>query len=38
MVENNVAIPRKLKKPATSVTVVNTIDDDCAGSWPIAVS
>ena len=27
-----VARPKKLKKPATSVTVVKMIDDDCAGS------
>ncbi len=26
------ARPRKLKNPATSVTVVKIIDDDCAGS------
>lgn len=35
--ENRVAIPRKLKKPVTSVTVVRRIDEDWAGSWPIAV-
>ena len=28
----SVAIPRKLKNPVTSVTVVRTIEDDCAGS------
>jgi hypothetical protein len=32
IVERSVAIPKKLKKPTTSVTVVNMIDDDCAGS------
>ena len=26
--ENNVANPKKLRKPTTSVTVVNTMDDD----------
>lgn len=30
MLDSAVAIPRKLKKPATSVTVVRMIDDDCA--------
>ena len=25
-------MPRKLKKPVTSVTVVRMIEDDCAGS------
>ena len=30
--EKMVANPRKLKNPATSVTVVKMIDDDCAGS------
>ncbi len=34
---SSVAIPRKLKKPTTSVTVVRIMDDDCAGSWPNAV-
>lgn len=29
---SNVAMPRNEKKPAISVTVVKTIDDDCAGS------
>jgi hypothetical protein len=32
--EKSVAIPRKEKKPQTSVTVVSTIEDDCAGSCP----
>lgn len=32
-----VAIPRKLKKPTMSVTVVMMIDDDCAGSRPTDV-
>lgn len=31
---NSDAMPRKLKKPATSVTVVNMMEEDCAGSWP----
>ena len=29
---NSVAMPRKLKKPAMSVTVVKNMDDDWAGS------
>ena len=29
---SSVAMPRKLKKPITSVIVVKMIDDDCAGS------
>ena len=33
-----VAIPRNEKKPAISVTVVNKIDEDVAGSWPKRVS
>ncbi|HUH12703.1 MAG TPA: hypothetical protein VMK65_06315 [Longimicrobiales bacterium] len=34
MLASIVAIPRKLANPAMSVTVVSTIEDDCAGSWP----
>ena len=30
--ENRVANPRNVRKPVTSVTVVSTIEDDCAGS------
>src|SRR5439155_6021603 len=35
-----VARPRKVRNPVTSVTVVRTIDDDCAGSWrsPLRIS
>lgn len=36
--ESNVAIPRKDMNPATSVTVVRIIDEDCVGFWPIRVS
>ena len=31
-------MPRKLKKPVTSVTVVSTFEDGCAGSCPSTVS
>ncbi len=30
--ESKVASPKKLKNPTTSVTVVNTMEEDCAGS------
>ena len=30
--ESKVAMPRKEKNPVTSVIVVSTIDEDCAGS------
>ena len=36
--ESKVAMPRNDMNPATSVTVVSTIVDDCAGSWPSRVS
>src|SRR5262245_48966765 len=36
--DSSVAIPRNDMNPATSVTVVKMIDDDCAGSWPSRVS
>src|SRR3990172_6954250 len=38
MVINRVAMPRKLKNPATSVMVVRNMVEDCAGSWPETVS
>ena len=34
---DNDAIPRKLKNPATSVTVVRKMLEDWAGSWPTLV-
>lgn len=34
--ESAEANPKKLKKPTISVTVVNMIEDDVAGSCPIA--
>ena len=34
MLDNAVAMPRNEKNPATSVTVVRTIDEATAGSWP----
>ena len=36
MLARRVAIPRKLKNPTTSVTVVRMIDDDCAGGDAVA--
>ncbi|MBF8270512.1 MAG: hypothetical protein HW386_2221, partial [Gammaproteobacteria bacterium] len=35
---NRVAMPRKLKKPMTSVTVVRKIEEEVAGSCPSLVS
>ena len=35
---SSVAMPRKLKKPMTSVTVLRMFEDDCAGSCPSTVS
>lgn len=34
----SVASPKKLKNPTISVTVVNIIDEDWAGSWPTDLS
>ena len=37
MLARSVAMPRKLKKPTMSVTVVRMIEEDCAGSCPTEV-